>query len=130
MIQNWQKCTIVPNMVNPHDLLMSFRFYDTRAYIAHLMLSYLPWVSGSNCLGECNLNPLFVSLLKHVGMRRLLEINDDRKQYHHFPPLVHISLCSPDILKIFFAHDISLLLLLAEYLRFLGCFVENIKEHG
>ena len=58
---------------------------------------------------ECNLNPLFVSLLKHVGMRRLLEINDDRKQYHHFPPLVHISLCSLDILKIFFAHDISLL---------------------
>ena len=54
----------------------------------------------------CNLSPLFVSLLKHVGMRRLLEINDDRKQYHHFSPLVHISLCSLDILKIFFARDI------------------------
>ena len=55
----------------------------------------------------CNLSPLFVSLLKHVGMRRLLEINDDRKQYHHFSPLVHISLRSLDILKIFFARDIS-----------------------
>lgn len=62
--------------------------------------------SSSSKAPSCNLNPLFVSLLKHVGMRRLLEINDDRKQYHHFSPLVHISLSSScallDILKIFF----------------------------
>ena len=49
-----------------------------------------------------------VSLLKHVGMRGLLEINDDRKQYHHFSSLVHISLSLMTSLKIFFTiPDIS-----------------------
>ena len=42
--QNWPKYAIVtPEMEDPHNFSMAFKFYDPWAYITYLMLLYLPW---------------------------------------------------------------------------------------